>query len=305
MAEVQRLNAVLAESTRYDCSSVAEILVVSDEPSCAYTAFENGLLAQTLQPAQVQLAKLGAPHDSILVDDLALLDTQPYKLVMFLNCFHLSDAQRTLIRRRVLGQDRTVLWCYAAGYFNSHRASLDGVQELTGIRIEPAEPPDRLQLRIELKPAGHPLLVAAAQAGLTVIGWPHVWGRLFAVHDDSATPLGTLPGRSDVVLAVKSLPDWSSVYTANGVLPAAFLRLLARQAGVHIYSGAGDTLYASRSYLTIAADQAGPRVVRLPVARDVFDAFAETRLWQDVKVFEHKFQSKETAIWRLVEVDPR
>ena len=36
-------------------------------------------------PAQVQLAKLGAPHDSILVDDLDLLDTRRHKLVIFLN----------------------------------------------------------------------------------------------------------------------------------------------------------------------------------------------------------------------------
>jgi hypothetical protein len=38
---------------------------------------------------------------------------------------------------------------------------------------------------------------------------------------------------------------------------------------------------------------------------DFDNAQVPTRLWQDVKVFEHKFQSKETAIWRLVEVDPR
>jgi hypothetical protein len=303
MAEVQRLNAVLAESTRYDCSSVAEILVVSDEPSCAYTTFENGFLAQTLQPAQVQLAKVGAPHDSILVDDLALLDTQPYKLVIFLNCFHLTDSQRALIQRRVLNQNRTVVWCYAAGYFSGHRASREGIHELIGIRIEPSEP-DKLQLRIELKPAGHPLLTASALAGLKVIGSPHVWGRLFAVRDDAAIPLGTLPGRSDVVLAVKPMPGWTSVYTVSAVLPAAFLRLLARQAGVHIYNDADDTLYASRSYLTIAADQAGPRVVRLPKTSDVFDPFTGQRLWHGITAFEREFHAKATVIWRVADVDP-
>ena len=66
LAEIKRLNTLLADAKDHDCSSVAEILVVSDEPSCSYATFESGFLQQTLQPAQVQLAKLGAPHDSIL-----------------------------------------------------------------------------------------------------------------------------------------------------------------------------------------------------------------------------------------------
>ena len=99
----QTTQRAAGRTEEHDCSSVAEILVVSDEPSCSYATFESGFLQQTLQPAQVQLAKLGAPHDSILVDDLALTDLR-YKLVLFLNCFHLSDAAARLIWRKVLNR---------------------------------------------------------------------------------------------------------------------------------------------------------------------------------------------------------
>jgi hypothetical protein len=299
LAEVRRLNALLDAAKQYDGSSVAEILVVSDEASCSYATFESGFLQQTLQPAQVQLAKLGAPHDSILVDDLALADLQRFKLVIFLNCFHLSDAQRRLIRKRVLNRNRTVLWCYAPGLFNGRQTSVQAMQELTGLRLALAAKPDRVQARIRLDPRRTPLgwsVVPSPQ----VIGHEHVWAELISVEDDSATALGTLEGRTEVVLAMKPLPGWTSVYTLNPVLPASFLRTLARHAGVHVYHDHDDTLYASRSFLTLAANLAGPRRIRLRERSDVYDPFTGQRLWHRVTGFEREFLAKEAVIWRVV-----
>lgn len=299
MAEVKRLNALLDESKQYDCSSVAEILVVSDEASCSYATFESGFLQQTLQPAQVQLAKLGAPHDSILVDDLALADLSRYKFVIFLNCFHLSEAQRRLIRRRVLGHRRTVLWCYAPGLFNEGRASDSAMQELSGLRLVLSAKPDRVQARIDLHERGASMGTNKGPSS-RVIGHEHVWVQLISVEDDSAVALGTLAGRSEVVLARKSLPGWTSVFTLNPVLPAAFLRALAREAGVHVYHDLDDTLYASRSYLTLSAHLAGTRRIHLPKRSDVYDPLTGQRLSRRVAAFDHEFRAKETVIWRVV-----
>ncbi len=299
MAEVQRLNALLEESKQYDCSSLAEILVVSDEASCSYATFESGFLQQTLQPAQLQLAKLGAPHDSILVDDLALADLNRYKFVLFLNCFHLSDAQRRLIRRRVLNRNRTVLWCYAPGLFNGPNASVHAMQELTGLHLALAATPDRVQARIRLNPRETPLGWSAPTSP-QVIGHEHIWARLVSVEDPSATALGTLEGRSEVVLAMKSMSGWTSVYSLNPVLPASFLRRLARHAGAHVYIDQDDTVYASRSFLTLAANRAGRRRIRLPRRSDVYDPFTGQRLAHRAIGFEQEFQSKETVIWRIV-----
>jgi hypothetical protein len=299
MAEVRRLNALLQESRRYDCSSVAEILVVSDEVSCSYATFESGFLQQTLQPAQVQFAKLGAPHDSIQVDDLALADVNRYKLVIFLNCFHLSDAQRRLIRRSVLNRDRTVLWCYAPGLFNGRQTSVRAMQDLTGLRLALSAKPDRVQARIRLDRRGIPLGWNIGPFP-EVTGQEHVWARLISVEDDSALALGTLEGRTEVVLAMKSLSGWTSVYTVNPMLPASFLRALARHAGVHVYNDHDDTLYASRSFLTLAANLPGPRRLRLPRRSDVCDPFTGQRLCRRVTEFEREFRAKETVIWRIV-----
>lgn len=316
LEEIQRLNRLFVDSAEHDLRSCAEVLVVADEASCAYATFESSLLAKSLQPAQVALAKLGAPYDCVLMSDLALLDTHRYKLVIVLNCFHLTDAQRQLIRRKVLNRRRTVLWCHAPGLFKGAKTSVEAMREFTGMNLVRAVKPERVRARIALTDEGARLwsstqspyvdgsissVPGAARTAAVpgIIGHQDIWVQLVSVEDKEAVALGTLESRREVVLAVKSLSGWKSVYTLNPVLPAAFLRALARQAGVHLYNDRDDTLYASRSYLTLAVDGAGPRNVRLPHRRNVFDPFTNKLIWKAVTQFERKFQDKETVIWRL------
>jgi hypothetical protein len=120
------------------------------------------------------------------------------------------------------------------------------MQELTGLRLAPAAKPDRVQARIRLDRGD----TARFERPSFPTGYrPRT--RLGAVdlgRGRFGVALGTLEGRTEVVLAMKSLPGWTSVYTLNPVLPASFLRALARHAGVHVYNDQDDTLYASRSF---------------------------------------------------------
>ena len=131
------------------------------------------------------------------------------------------------------------------------------------------------------------------------IGHEHVWAQLVTVEDPEAIALGKLQDRPETTLAMKPMGHWTSIYTLNPVLPAGFLRALARRAGVHIYNDQDDTFYASRSYLTVAANLAGRRRIQLPRRADVFDPFTGDRLWRGASAFERDFQAKETVIWRL------
>jgi hypothetical protein len=74
---------------------------------------------------------------------------------------------------------------------------------------------------------------------------------------------------------------------------------LARHAGVHLYNDRDDTLYASRSFLTVSANGHGSRLIRLPNPMDVYDAFSGERVQRGVGGFAHDLQDKETVIWRL------
>ena len=190
--------------------------------------------------------------------------------------------------------------------------SIESMRNLTGMKLVRPAKPDRVRARIALVENGERLcslaqpqrdassaVVSESITAPKIIGHEHVWVDLFFVDDPQAIPLGTLEGRKEVVLAMKRMKNWNSVYTLNPVLPAAFLRALAGQAGIHIYSNRDDTLYASRSYLTLAADKAGRRTVMLPHRCDVFEPFSGEALWRGITQFESIFRAKEVVIWRL------
>jgi hypothetical protein len=256
-----------------------------------------------LRPIQFSLAKMGASHDSILVDDLALLDTRPYKLIVLLNTYPLTDAQRELIRSKLLRDGKTLLWCYAPGLFNGSRTSVEAMHALTGLRIVAGRSDRRYATQIELQQSGHPLGQALIRAGLSVLGPRGAVCQLVSVDDPQAVVLGTHPMAGSPTLALKSGKDWHSVYSISAALPAAFYRELARWAGVHLYNDRDDTLYACRSYLTISADQAGRRTLRLPRRSDVIDPFTGRRLHAGVREFAQDFAAKETQIYCLHPID--
>ncbi len=237
MAEVRRLRSLLDASKDRDCSSVAELLVVSDGASCSYATFENPFLDTASRGTQVSLAELGAPHDSILIDDLERLDLRPYRFVMFLACFHLTAKQSPAIRERILGAGRTVLWCCAPGLFEGSKRSWDRLRELAGMRIVPSAARGLLQPRIRLVPGSHPAVDEAIRGGAATIGSPNVWAECLEVDDPSAIALGRREGGSELVLAAKKLGDWTSICALQPALPPPFFRTLARPASTSTTTG--------------------------------------------------------------------
>jgi hypothetical protein len=59
-----------------------------------------------------------------------------------------------------------------------------------------------------------------------------------------------------------------------------------------------DTLYASRSYLTVNADGLGDRELQFPDCVDLFDPFTGHCPARRVKVWPYSFQDKETLVLR-------
>ena len=299
LRELARLYRVLGESARFDRSSAAQILLVADETTSAYLTFENAAYARSLAETQPTLAKIGAPIDSVLVDDLDRLDPSPYRLIVFFHTDHLTKPQRTLIRRKLLRPGTTALWLDAPGLFDGRRESVESMAALTGLHIEAGEPSRPVAPRIELTRADHPLIAALREAGLSTLGPSDLKVRAFGVRDPGATVLGTLPGSDLATLAVKTVGGVTSFYAVTSLLPPVFYRAVARLAGVHLYNDRDDTLYASRSYLTLNADGPGPRTLRLPRHCDVIDPFEGRALHRGVDTFTVELRDKETMLVRL------
>jgi hypothetical protein len=126
---------------------------------------------------------------------------------------------------------------------------------------------------------------------------------IFYVDDPAATVLGQVvysQGNCRPGMAVRSFPDWTSIYVAAPNLPAALLRNIARFAGAHIYSNEGDIIYATRELLGVHTVSGGPRRLQLPrPAVEVVDLFADRTVARDTAAFEVELPPASTALYLL------
>jgi len=299
--EVTKLSRVAELSIRFDRRTCSEVLIVSDENSNAYATFNSSLLAFALRENQHQLIKLGAPQDHVLLTDLDRVEASRYKLVVFLNCFNVSDEQRELIASKFKRDERTLVWCYAPGYFKGNVSDPSYMQDLTGLNIQPSPDETQIEIKTELLDAEFGLNQEFISRGKRVMELDtQGWGKLFSVKGQGFQKLGFSVGREHVTLARKNMKDWTSIYTWSPALPAAAWRELAREAGVHIFNEVDDSFYANSNFLSIHANGSGPRTIRLPYRANVMDMFTEEIVWPNAKEFTYDFENGETLLlkWR-------
>lgn len=307
MEEVASLNRVAAASAERDRSSVSEILVVADEDSNAYATFRSPIVTTSMADTPPLFLKLGAPQDHILLGDLDLADPSRYKMVVFLNCYHMTEDERQLIRQKWQNSDRTLVWCYAPGRFSESDLASDDAEALTGISLTHESRQVPLSTAISLLDSADPL----ASRLRTRSRLPHMPNQaanridpaeseptadLFYVDDSRATPVAVEPAGGRVTMAVRRLDDWTSIYVFTPVIPSAAWRELAREAGVHLYAERDDTFYANESYLCVHADGAGRRTIALPESADVHSVTGPKLQWNDVDSFELDMEHGETVL---------
>ena len=235
MEEVKTLNRLADVSVRYSRASNSEILVVSDEASCSYPTFRSDLLEISIYDVQHSLIKIGAPIDHVLINDLDLLDTTPYKFVVFLNNYNMTDTQRRLVEKKLKYGNKYLMWCYAPGYFNVNKTDKAFMKDLTGFEITADSNSSFIAPEIKLVSGNNPLNEKLTAANLDAAGSNRKCCQLFYVDkDDSADVLGETLGKT--TFAVKNMGNWTSIYTLTSALQPSIYRAIAKQAGVHIYN---------------------------------------------------------------------
>jgi hypothetical protein len=132
-------------------------------------------------------------------------------------------------------------------------------------------------------------------------GTQRMLSPVFHVDDPDARVLAnvlTQMGRTQAGLAVREFDDWRSVYSATPALPAAVLRGIARYAGVHLYSNAGDVLYATKDLLAVHTTGGGHRTFHLPKRAEVVrDLFQDRIVARDAREFDIVLEPASTSLW--------
>ena len=280
----------------------AEIAVLLDDESFFYEWLRNDLdVPLIFQQRLWGLPRIGAPHDTYLLNDFIEGKLKPYKLYIFLNAFHLDDKRRAGLKRELRRDGRVALWIYAPGYLKSGGEgggmSLENMSELTGFRFGMGEHPWGPQMNlIDFR---HEITAGLREDYFW--GTNSLLGPVFHLADDGARVLGNVvysEGRCRPGLGVKEFEEWKSIYSAAPNLPAGILRGMARYAGVHLYSDAGDVLYATKELLGVHTAGGGERLFRLPEKVEVvYDLFEEKEVARDTDEFRVELEPASTRLF--------
>jgi hypothetical protein len=284
-------------SMTLDRSSAAEVAVLIDDESFSYETCRYSLAIPLIfQQRLWGLPRMGAPFDVFLLGDFLAGKLRPYRLYVFLNPFRLDDGRRKAMVRELRRDGRLALWIYAPGYLKDG-PGLENMEEVTGLRFGLGEQP--WGPLVHVTDFAHPITSGLAQ--------DLAWGTnaklapLFYVDDPGARVLGEVvysQGNCRPGFAIKEFPGWKSVYSAAPNLPASVLRNIARYAGVHIYSDAGDVLCANKSLLGVHSLSGGGRLFRLPARADsVYDVFEKQAVAKGVTEFKAVLEPQSTKLY--------
>ena len=307
-AWLPRYQALGQWSLQLNRSLSSEVAVFLDDESYYYQTNRNNLtLPLVWQQRVVNLNRFGAPHDLFLLDDLLEGNLPPYKLFIFLNPFHLNQSRRDALKRVLRKEGRTALWIYAPGYLNgdsSTPVSLEHMTDLTGFRFGRAE--CYWGPFMHLTDFKHPITRDLPQD--LFWGSTHPIGPVFYLQDPEAVTLGQVvysSGACKPGFGVKTFDrvsseegPWTSIYAAVPTVPAALLRGIARNAGVHLYNEAGDVLYATPDLLSVHTVAGGPRNFKLPKSVEVvYDLYNDGLIARNASEFNVTLQPASTALY--------
>ncbi len=275
----------------------AEVAVLIDDESFIHETLRNNFNLPGIFYQRVQgLARFGAPHDVYLLQDLTEGRLPPYKLYIFLNAWKVDRQRREEIARVVRREGRTALWIYGAGYLGEE-PGLEHMTELTGFHFGKGD--NAWGVQMHLTDFSHPITRQLPQD--LFWGTHTALGPLFHLEDPAATCLGQVTyslWRCKPGMGVKDFGDWRSVYVAAPNIPAPVLRGIARYAGVHLYSEAGDVLHATRQLLGIHTVAGGGRTLALPDrAEVVYDLYHDREVARDARSFAVELPPASSALY--------
>lgn len=292
LAAMRSISGLLEVSLERDCSSAAEVALVVDEVSPCYWQFDDLYHHHALSEQRLQLGRIGAPVDYILLSDIGDARLRDYKLYLFANAFTLDARQRGVVRAKLARNHATAIWVYAPGVIDGTFAPAHS-QQLTGIALAMVDPAQAQPEQVELAP------LLADATGLASYGPREVFSPCFYVLQQDVTVLGSDPASGLTTLAAREADGFYSIYAAAPCLPAALVRYFAAGAGVHIYLRSDDAFYANHSYLCLNVNGAGMRELYLPRACRVRDLRSGALLTEHSDRIVLDLQDKQTVLLGL------
>jgi hypothetical protein len=263
-------------------------VIVSDSVA-AHTGLSQQPLRSLVYLQRGALHRSGVRFDVFLDSDLDNPKLPRYKAYLFLDAVHLTTAQRRWIGANLKRDGRVLAWVWAQG-ISGDTLSVSNAQALSGIRLGMDPSPG--------------VITVQPEAGLgPEYGANEPFAPVLFADDPDAKTLGRLTSPETVAgkvgLCARRFPGWTSVYSGAPTLSSEVIRMIARLAGIHVWSESNDPIYVAPHFVGIHAATSGKRSLSLPAPATVLDCFTGREVGRGIDRFDVELDAAETAIYRI------
>ncbi|MDD2479063.1 MAG: hypothetical protein PHS31_04150 [Victivallaceae bacterium] len=225
LAEIAKIEKTKHQLNKQKGTSISEILLVTNKEAFYHSNQEPGLHRLLMQDFVREMHLSGSPVDMLCQSDLETTDLSRYKLICFLNAFKLDVKKWRGIEQR-LASGTTLLWNYY----------VDNCEEITGFK---------LQERTKLKEGE---LRFSDGAG---IRFNDIMVPLFEVVNQNKVEILANYSDNKIAFAQKIFKDRNNIFCALPVVKAHHLRVIAEDAGCHMYAPLDCTVYADNRFIGV------------------------------------------------------
>lgn len=246
-AEMKRLRGLDEAFLKKPAPFRPEVAAVLDERAMLRVAAGGHVLTRPgIYEVRAPLGRMGAPYGQYLLDDV-LRGRVHAKMVVFLDAWRLTRDERIRLRR--VAHSAARVWCYAPGWFDGEQESLEAMRQLTGFEIKKVALEKALATPTEL----------GRKLGLEQpFGVEKPVKPLFAVADAARDEILARYPDGSVAVAMRRTPDGPDVFVGAPGLTSELLRLVAREAEVHLFTETDCNVYANGGFVAVHASQDRP-----------------------------------------------
>ena len=255
--ELKKVREAYARLCECDTEYNSEIAFLADPRGTIYTNKGSLIKQEQIQAQMTELGRIGAPVDYYTVDDILLEDfpREKYKLYIVPTCYSPSEKIRVAIKE--LRKNASFIFMGACGCITEEGFSYEAGADFTGIMTEPDPTPDGYSvISEEYNDTGAKKLYAGKKYGEINPVMKAVSGK----YETLATDL--LSGSERMVMSERE--GGFDIWSFRGTLPACFLRVIAKRAGVFLYQTDGIPTYANSSMLALFDHKGGAHEIALP-----------------------------------------
>ena len=209
--------------------SVAKIAVLAEGHSLYYVNKNCGLNDDVLRRQIGELNRMGMPYDLYSMGDFSSIDFFKYELYIFLDAYYISEEHKRLIKENIKQAGKSILWIYAPNYISGH-IDVNQIGQITDIRVRQTANEE--------------------------------CDTLFYVEDLDSEPLMWDQDTGKCILASNNKHGYRSFYSTKGNLHADMLRMMAKEAGIHMYCDNKANVYVNESIIGVYSNINGEVVIQ-------------------------------------------